>query len=181
MMYLVSKVRSIGSSFLALLVLAGCSADDSTLDLSEFMEKVNNKPRTAIAPLPPFQSYESFSYKAARLRDPFSQAVEFDESSKRSTQIDLSISPDLNRSKEYLERFNLAALRMVGSIEKNSNVWALINDSEGGIYTITDGNYLGRNHGKVTKTHDGYVDIVEIVPDGQGGWLERPQRLAVDE
>ena len=169
MMFLISRVRLIGICCFALGLVSGCSVENNTRDLSAFMEEVNNRPRGAIEPLPIFQSYESFSYKAARLRDPFSPPVEFDMK-KVKVQTDHSIAPDMNRPKEYLEGFNLAALKMVGSIEKNSSVWALINDSQGGIYTITNGNYLGRNHGKVINTLDGYVEIVEIVPDGQGGW-----------
>lgn len=180
MMFSISRVRSVGVLFLVFGLVSGCSVENNMLDLSAFMDEVNNRPRGAIEPLPSFQSYESFSYKAARLRDPFSPPVEFDMRELK-VKSDHSIAPDMNRSKEYLEGFNLAALKMVGSIEKNASVWALINDSQGGIYTITNGNYLGRNHGKVINTLDGYVEIVEIVPDGQGGWLERPQRLAVDE
>ncbi len=176
----ISRVRLACFYGLLSCFLIACSADDGTSDLSRFMEKVNSKPRGTIDPLPPFQSYESFTYKAARLRDPFSAPVEIIISKKKSS-IDASIKPNLNRSKEYLEGFNLASLRMVGSIEKNSEVWALVDDSQGGIYTITSGNYLGRNHGRVIDTLEGYLDIIEIVPDGQGGWLERPQRLSVEE
>ena len=161
-------------------IFSGCSSQNDKQELNTYMAMVHKKPVGAIEPLPPFKSYESFSYKAARLRDPFSQPVEV-VIAKKKAAIDYSVTPDLNRSKEYLEGFNLAALKMVGSIEKNSAVWALVNDSQGGIYSITEGNYLGRNHGKVARAFDGYIEIVEIVPDGQGGWLERPQRLAIDE
>ena len=165
---------------LSVSVLAGCSDENGIRDLSAFVEKVRAKPNGSIDPLPQFVSYETFSYKAARLREPFSPPVDV-VIKKKKGPIDYSISPDLNRPKEYLESFNLATLKMVGSIERDASVWALINDGQGGIYTVTSGNYLGLNHGKVTETAEGYVDLLEIVPDGLGGWLERPQRLAVEE
>jgi type IV pilus assembly protein PilP len=43
------------------------------------------------------------------------------------------------------------------------------------------GDYLGRNHGKVVGIDESKVDVIEIVPDGEGGWLERPRSLALRE
>ncbi|MPT42782.1 MAG: hypothetical protein E2599_04395, partial [Klebsiella sp.] len=32
------------------------------------------------------------------------------------------------------------------------------------------GDYLGRNHGKILVIDDSKIDVMEIVPDGEGGW-----------
>ncbi|MBV1914389.1 MAG: pilus assembly protein PilP [Pseudomonadales bacterium] len=180
MISLIYRFRVASIAVLALSALVGCSSENGMKDLNNFVEKVKEKPSGTIDPLPQFLSYEAFSYKAARLRDPFSPPVDV-VIQKKKGPIDYSISPDTNRPKEYLENFNLATLKMVGSIERDASVWALINDGQGGIYTVTDGNYLGLNHGRVTETTEGHLYLLEIVPDGQGGWLERPQRLAVEE
>ena len=177
---LIYRFRTASIAVLALFVLMGCSGEDGMRDLKSFVEKTRAKPSGTIEPLPQFLSYEAFTYKAARLRDPFSPPVDV-VIQKKKGPIDYSISPDTNRPKEYLESFNLATLKMVGSIERDASVWALINDGQGGIYTVTNGNYLGLNHGRVTETTEGHLYLLEIVPDGQGGWLERPQRLAVEE
>ena len=180
MISLLSRYRVSSVVVLALGMLVGCASENSMRDLNTFVEEVKAKPQGVVDPLPQFLSYEAFSYKAARLRDPFSPPVDV-VLQKRKGPVDYTISPNTNRPKEYLEGFNLAKLKMVGSIERDASVWALINDGQGGIYTVTDGNYLGLNHGRVTATTEGHLDLIEIVPDGQGGWLERPQRLAVDE
>jgi Tfp pilus assembly protein PilP len=28
---------------------------------------------------------------------------------------------------------------------------------------------------------DGQVDVIEIIPDGEGGWVERPRTLSLKE
>ncbi|EAA3799172.1 pilus assembly protein PilP, partial [Salmonella enterica subsp. enterica] len=43
------------------------------------------------------------------------------------------------------------------------------------------GDYLGRNHGRVTAVDEAGINVVEIVPDGEGGWLERPRSLTLKE
>ena len=37
------------------------------------------------------------------------------------------------------------------------------------------------NHGRVIAVDDSKIDVVEIVPDGEGGWLERPRNLPLKE
>jgi len=59
--------------------------------------------------------------------------------------------------------------------------WALLSDGSGGIHRVTQGNHLGRNHGRVVAVHENKIDVVEIVPDGQGGWVERPRTLDMKE
>jgi type IV pilus assembly protein PilP len=51
----------------------------------------------------------------------------------------------------------------------------------GGVHRVKVGDYLGRNHGRIVGIDEAKVDVVEIVPDGEGGWLERPRSLALKE
>ena len=48
-------------------------------------------------------------------------------------------------------------------------------------YRIGAGNYLGQNDGRVTSVNENRIELVELVPDGAGGWLERPASLALNE
>jgi type IV pilus assembly protein PilP len=43
------------------------------------------------------------------------------------------------------------------------------------------GNYLGKNHGRIKMIDESRVEVVEIVPDGKGNWVERPRTLALRE
>jgi len=51
----------------------------------------------------------------------------------------------------------------------------------GGVHRVKVGDYLGRNHGKILAIDESKIDVMEIVPDGEGGWLERPRSLSLKE
>jgi type IV pilus assembly protein PilP len=87
------------------------------------------------------------------------------------------VKPPENHVREYLERFNIASLTMVGTLDQNEESWALIEDSEGGVHRIQVGDYLGTNWGRVEAISPNRIDVVEIVSDGTEGWLRRPRSL----
>ena len=70
---------------------------------------------------------------------------------------------------------------MVGSIAREGSLYGLVQDPDGLIHRILPGNYLGQNDGRVTDISDGEIALVEIVPDGVGGYVERPAGLALSE
>ncbi|MDU2871619.1 MAG: type 4a pilus biogenesis lipoprotein PilP, partial [Pseudomonas aeruginosa] len=49
------------------------------------------------------------------------------------------------------------------------------------VHRVRVGDYLGRNDGKVVGISEGKIDVIEIVPDGEGNWLERPRSLTLKE
>lgn len=164
---------------LLLALLAACSGSNRNQDLRDFMEETKRRPAGQIEPLPPFVPYQSFSYSAMALRGPFDPPVEDVEQLLLGKKSD--VKPDLTREKEFLETFNLASLEMVGSLERGGVNWALINDGQGGIHRVKEGNYLGLNHGRIVKATPYQVELIEIVPDGADGWVERPQVLQISE
>jgi len=71
---------------------------------------------------------------------------------------------------------------MVGTLQGvDGNLFALIRDNEGGIHRVRTGNYMGQNYGRVVGVSDTRIELVEIVPNGRGGWVERPRSLSLDE
>lgn len=157
------------------LVLAACSSRDFS-DLDAFMASKRDRPGGIIAPIPTFKAYEAFSYGATTLRSPFDRPVEVREISQ--LQSISAIKPDESRAKEFLEQFTFDSLRMVGTLERDGTSWTLIMDPEGGVHRVTQGNYLGRHHGKIVEMADTYVAVVEIVSDGtKDGWVERPRTI----
>ncbi|BFM05189.1 pilus assembly protein PilP [Halioxenophilus aromaticivorans] len=159
---------------LAALLVSGCGGD-SNADLKQFIDETKRRPAGAIEPLPSFRPYEAFTYSASTERSPFEppvKALDLYYGSGNS-----NIKPDLTRRKEYLEDFPLESLRMVGTLELNKTLWALIDDRQGGIHRVRNGNYLGRDHGKIVATTPGQLTVVEIVSDGLDGWVERPRTL----
>jgi len=161
-------------------LLAGCAPGNDYQDLQGFVAEVNARPKGEIKPLPEFKLYESFKYSAAGLRAPFSLPVEVKLIKYQQEKGKTDIKPDLERAKEYLEGISIDSLKMVGTIAMIDGVlWALVDDSQGNVYRVKPGNYMGRNYGKVIDVNQGQIDIIEIVPDGHGGWLERPRSISL--
>jgi len=162
---------------LSSLVLVGCSNDEFT-DLDEFMDEKRARPGGVIVPIPPFKAYKVFSYSATTLRSPFDRPIEIREITQ--LQSVSSVQPDEERAKEFLEQFTFDSLSMVGSLSRANTDWTLIQDPEGGVHRVKVGNYLGRNHGKIVEMTEVYVAVVEIVSDGNEGWVERPRSIRLN-
>lgn len=168
---------------IALLALAtlvvGCSGGQHN-DLQQYMTDIEAKPAGEIEPLPTFLSFKTFSYGAMTLRSPFDAPILFTANDSVSGKNKVQ-PPDESRKREYLENYNFAALSLVGTLSKDGQIWSLIDDGSGGIHRVTTGNYVGKNHGRITLVANAKIDVVEVVPDGKGEWVERPRTLALRE
>ena len=89
--------------------------------------------------------------------------------------------PDFNRNREELETYALDSLRMLGTLQRAGDTWAIVRSPDAIIHRISVGNYIGRNHGKIIGITEEQIDLKEIIPDGQGGWTERDASLALLE
>ncbi|MCQ4324680.1 pilus assembly protein PilP [Stutzerimonas stutzeri] len=163
---------------LSFALLAGCGAGSDFDDLQQYLDEVRAKPKGAIEPLPAFIPYEAFTYSAAALRPPFQPPVKLDLAQRQKGSKD--IHPDEARVKQFLEGFNIENFVMVGTLANEAGRYALIKGGEG-VHRVKVGDYLGRNHGRIVEISDAGVDVLEIVPDGEGGWLERPRSLTLKE
>lgn len=160
-------------------LISACS-DSNYQDLTAFMAEKKARPAGQIEPIPTFTPYRPFDYEATLLRAPFDRPV------AAKDLIELlpasKVAPDANRPKEFLENFNVESLRMVGTIERKGQLWALVSDAQGNVHYVKEGNYLGRNHGKIVLASPTLIQIVEIVTAGSsGGWVERPRTLELRE
>lgn len=160
-------------------LIYGCGGASDHSELKTYVQSVKAKPARAIEPLPPFRPYESFVYSAAAERSPFDRPVDVAQRVYGRTGSD--VKPDMNREKEYLEAYELGQLRMVGTITKSGKLWALIADPTGFVTRVSAGNFIGKNHGRITSTAQTQVELLEIVSDGLEGWIERPRILALSE
>lgn len=171
-----------GSHFLvaafALFGLAGCESSGSFADLQAYMDEVRAQPKGSIEPMPKEVVYEPFTYAAAALRSPFQAPVKIELASRLKG--DKDIKPDETRVKQFLENFNIESFVMVGTLSNSAGMYALLRGGDG-VHRIRIGDYLGGNHGRVTTITASGIEIIEIVSDGDGGWLERPRTLALQE
>ncbi|WP_085698117.1 pilus assembly protein PilP [Pseudomonas sp. B26(2017)] len=171
-----SPVHFIALSALVLM-LGGCGGDDFS-DLDAYMNEVRLRPPGKIEPTPTFRSFPTFTYSAANLRSPFSRQLRVDLAGQKHGSRD--VKPDPHRVKQYLEGFNIEQFEMVGTIANASGSFALLRGA-GGVHRLKVGDYLGRNDGRIVAISASQVDVVEIVPDGQGAWLERPRTIPLKE
>lgn len=169
-------------------LLTACSQGSGFSDLDQFMAETRAKPRGFVEPLPEFKSYEAFTYSAADRRAPFEPPVDV-QLTMMDEQPVSDVEPDLDRPREVLENFGLKELTMVGTLrnavsaESDSgpgSPFALIRDNTGGIHRVRTGNYMGQNYGRIIGVNETRVELLEIVPNGRGGWVERPRSLTLD-
>jgi type IV pilus assembly protein PilP len=159
------------------LMLSGCTDSAGMIDLQNYVSGVVNRPPGAIEPPPQFVSFEPFTYSAANLRGPFDPPIDA-TAAMRSLQNN-DVRPDENRVREPLESFALSSLTMVGTLERGGVRSALVRDETSQITRVGVGTYLGRNHGRIVEITERQINLVEIVPTGNGGWVERPQSIAM--
>jgi len=164
---------------LALLALAGCtrgvtSTPGEAPNLEKWVADVKARPAPPLDPLPVMQQFETFEYAAQNLRDPFSNAFS-DQSGGSGPR------PDPNRPRQALEQFPLDSLDMVGTIGRGPGIVGLVMAPDKVTYRVRPGAYMGQNDGRITAVYEDRIELVELVPDGAGGWLERPATLALED
>ncbi|MBK1672709.1 pilus assembly protein PilP [Ectothiorhodospira shaposhnikovii] len=158
--------------------LTGCGSDLS--DLQRYVEQTKQRPGGRIEPIPEIVPHEVFVYPGHE-RDPFDSAAIVIRMAETAARSPSGVTIDPDRTPEYLERFPLDTLRMVGTLEQSGMEWALVRTPERTIQRVTEGNYLGQNHGRIDRISSGGIEITEIVPDGFGGYMERSGSIALTE
>ncbi|MCX4063162.1 pilus assembly protein PilP [Pseudomonas sp. S1Bt30] len=123
----------------------------------------------------PLPQGASFVYQGAGLRDPFQPStLQVEHRPGRRAP-----APDLERPRGPLEREALERFQMVGTLARGAQTFALLRVATD-VYRLALGDYLGPDHGRVTAIHDSHIEVVELFPDKQGAWLERPRTLVLN-
>jgi type IV pilus assembly protein PilP len=158
----------------ALLGVAGCSGSND--DLSSWLDQMKARPGGRIEPLPQIRPAPTFAYEPDGRRSPFMPDL---PTQRLGLGPDAVAGPDLNRPREFLERYSLDTLRMVGTLEQGGARFGLVQDSDGLIHRVQVGNHMGQNYGRILSITENQIALVEIIPDGLGGYLERPAAVSL--
>lgn len=171
------RIAFVVAASLTLMASAGCSRDMS--DLKTYVERVKAQKSTKIEPLPEIRTFETFAYVPDARREPFRPAK--DEEAEEIQRPVSDLRPDANRPRQPLEQFPVGGLNMLGTLEYGGRTYALIRSPDGIVHRATVGEYAGQNYGKIINITDTQVALVEIVPDGFGGYAKRPTTIALSE
>src|SRR5690606_7965912 len=166
---------SFAALWLALASLVGCSSSGDFADLQAKMAEIKARPRGRIEPPPEFNPIAPVAYSAHLCRIPFMPPT---DGGVMALPMGRQVEPDMTRPKEYLERFTLDSMYMQGALYNAAcPMYALIEDPTGAINRVKVGDYMGKNYGRVIEVTESYINVMESVPDGQDGWVERPRTI----
>jgi type IV pilus assembly protein PilP len=163
----------IAAASIAVLSLSGCS--DGMDELRQQVAEIKSRPGEAIEPLPEIKPYEAFAYNAGSLRSPFVPTA------PARSDLAAGVRPDVKRPREFLEQFPLDTMRMVGTLQLQGRNYGLVQGKDGLVHRVLPGNFVGQNDGRIVGISSTRISIIEIVPDGLGGYIERPAALALTE
>jgi type IV pilus assembly protein PilP len=165
-----NTVAIIAASF-----MLGACGDDLD-DLDRYINETKAKPGGRIDPLPEITPYEVFMYvaDAEGYRSPF-----VPDSPQAAGGPAGGTRPDPDRSREFLEGFPLDTLRMVGTLQLGETNFGLVQTSDGLVHRVVPGNYMGQNDGRIVAIRESEIELIEIISDGIGGYLEREAAVAL--
>ncbi|GMV29673.1 MAG: hypothetical protein AMXMBFR59_17980 [Rhodanobacteraceae bacterium] len=177
------RLRTLFVPTLILLTLAGCTA--GRRDLEDWVAAEKAKKGAPIDPLPVVKTFETFEYKSqdaagVELRDPFSPSLE-ERREEQLAEGGNGPRPDQNRTPELLEKYPLDGLSMVGTLGIGDAIEGLVKDPDGVVHRVHKDNYLGQNYGRITAIAEDRIELVELVPNGAGGWMERQASIALGD
>ncbi|QIO07805.1 pilus assembly protein PilP [Acinetobacter lanii] len=169
------KKISILSTLAVLAVLSGC---DSRIDaVNQEMANIRNQPPLPIEPAPVFNPVPVFHYSAQQLRSPILPNSLANELKIMSGK---RVYPNFSRPQQPLESYPLETLNLKGSLKsKSGQILALIQTPDGEIEKVQRGSYMGVNQGRIVNITPTRIDLLEIVPDGRDGYIERPRSLVL--
>ena len=151
--------------------LVACSSADN--DLARFIEDTKKEPGGRVEPLPEVKPYETFVYSASTMRSPFTPGGSGGSAA--------GLRPDSKRNREFLEQFSLDTLKMVGTLKLSGQMYGLVQTKDGLVHRVVPGDHMGQADGKVTDITPSKISVLEIVPDGLGGDMERRASLGLNE
>ncbi|MCH6584999.1 MAG: pilus assembly protein PilP [Proteobacteria bacterium] len=157
------------------LTLSACG-NETHADLEAFIKDSGKGLRGQVIPVPEVHPYTHYPYSAFEIPNPFKP-----RKSKHTKGEGGGLQPDLDRHKEVLEKFPLESLKMVGSLERDKNFYALIKAPDSTLHRVKAGGYLGQNFGLISNISEAEVNLKEIVQYSTGDWAERISTLMLED
>ncbi len=174
-----NKTATLLALLAATLTLSACG-DPGVEEVREWMRQEKDKARPKVQPLPEPKKFVPYDYTAKNEIDPFNPNKLLVVLARLQAKNSNGIKPDPDRTKELLESFPLDTIKMVGVLQKQKTMVALVQVDKS-VFQVKQGQYLGQNEGKITKISESQIELKEIVQDATGDWIERPATLELQE
>jgi len=159
------------------MMLTACGGEEHS-DLREFVKESDKMPGGRIPPLPEVRPYEPFEYAAYDLVDPF---VPRNIEPPKPSSVPRALQPPPNHRKGPLEAFPLENLKMVGTLQQQKAMFALIKTPDNNLYRVKPGDYMGQNFGRITEIDETAVKLKELIQDSGNEWKEEERTLLLQE
>jgi len=158
-------------------LLTACGSDGLD-DLREFVNNAHKNRKPRVEQLPEVKAQQKFSYSAEEGTDPFGT---FNLKPRGTSTASSGPRPDLNRRREPLEDYPLDSLKMVGTLTRSRQSWVVLQAPDGTVHRAQVGNHIGQNFGRVVTITEAKVELVELVQNPLGDWIERKASLSIEE
>ena len=175
-----SNTRPAIVTLLLAIGVGGCMPSADVSDLRQFTVDAHKDTRPEIEPIPQLEPYESFTYTGEDLVNPF-LALNLRQNPAIATGGDADDVFEPARRRETLEQFPLDALSMFGTMSREGLEWALVGTPDGGTHTVTLGNHVGQQNGKIIDITEQEVVLREVVKGPTGQWVERRATLTLEQ
>lgn len=151
-------------------MLTACSGDNA--DLMKYIHDTKSRPGKTIEPIPQFSPLPVFKFpEGVDRRNPF-KPVDI----KKKNDAD---APDKKRPKQPLEAFPLDALKFVGILKQENEIWALIQQPDGQVSRVKVGNYMGQNFGRIILIQNDFIKLQETIRN-TGKWEKQVTTIKLD-
>ncbi|MCL7930251.1 pilus assembly protein PilP [Halomonas llamarensis] len=160
-------------------MLAGCAdanMQQLTQALRDIREEPGGQPRIDMPEMP---DYEPLPYRHSDARSPFLAPDAVVDSTFMKPGDNSELAPDQTRAPEPLERYALQELRLVGTLQMGQRQRALIRTPENEVISVSVGNYVGSNYGRISRITEQHIKIHERVFTQRDGWQVRDVTLAL--
>lgn len=162
-----------------LIAVAGCGAEEDLSDLEDFMEKVRLRQEAPAKPAPPLQAPEAFDYRANGRHSPFQPFSR--QGSGHQGSAGASTALDTEASRHHLAGHAVEDISMVGTLSRGPVRFGLVRVDGGPVERVGVGDRLGENGGRIHSIGPLAMQLLEVAPDGTGGWAERPLAIALEQ
>jgi type IV pilus assembly protein PilP len=156
--------------------LLGCQANDD--DLEQFFAQTDGELHRAVETLEPVKAFVPLMYTSSHERDPF----QLPRVATTAAQSDVNKScwqPPSRKGRGKLERYPLDQLKLKGVMGSAGEFSALVQTSDNVVLSVSRGQYIGLNNGRILNVTPRYLLIDETLPDGLGCWLRRSVKLVL--